>query len=748
MSIVAALTAISTFGILRLEITSDNRSFFGDSDPRFAELTRFEEQFAPYSTVVFVITSRIPIANSVDHQSAHAFASKAVRELPFVARVDSLTNYPVVRGIEDSIEVSPLLNANCHEGSCTLLQESLSDHIIVNRIISRDQTTSAIIASFALKVGESSEVSEVTDAIDHYFRPMFEERYPDLQLHITGGVPMMQAFVTATERDMATLFPFAGITLLVILAIVLGGAYLTLVMISLGAITCLITLGMAGWSGLVLNSATSTIPIVIFALTIASTMHLFLHLARGRAIHGSEMLPTAFRSALRAHTVPIVMTLATTAIGMLSLINVPSPPVKELGIWVASGLVVGGILTFTALPAVLSFRLTLTESAFAITLQQLLNHYARRLETNSFPRYPFVIFFFLSLIGLSTLKIDDDFVKYFDSSSRFRVETEFAQEVLAGPYGIEIVLSEGERTDIFNPEFFSHLESLTKFLSEDERVIHAVSIYDILKSVQQDIQPSKTGVSEESPEYLSQLFLAYNLSLQKDQSTTDYVSFDHLSARISVLLQPSTSSEIRQFTETIEAWEKTNKRSNIVMIITGESVPTAFLSPTNITAMITGIVFSLVCSAGVIGLYYQSLRIGMIALVSIVVPVLIGFGLWGWLYGSIGLATTVIVAITIGVVIDDSIHMIVRAKDGQSNLSLEPSAAAAYSVYRVGIAIVGTTLVLVGAFSLLLFSGFELNSAFGLCTTLILIAALLFDLFFLPTLITWALKSDSSNEVT
>jgi predicted RND superfamily exporter protein len=584
-------------------------------------------------------------------------------------------------------------------------------------------------------------------SIDHSFRTAFEERYPNLQLHITGGVPMMQAFVTAAERDMATLFPIAGITLLVILSIVLGGAYLTLVMISLGAVTCLITLGMAGWSGLVLNSATSTIPIVIFALTIASTMHLFLHLARGRAIHGSEMLPTAFRSALRAHTVPIVMTLATTSIGMLSLVNVPSPPVKELGIWVTVGLTVGGLLTFTALPAVLSFRLTLTDSSFAITLQQLLNHYVRKLESDSFPRYPFIIAFLVSLIGLSSLEVDDDFVKYFDSSSQFRVDTEFAQEVLAGPYGIEIILLEGEKGDIFNPAFFTHLESLSRFLSEDERVIHSLSIYDILKSVQQDIQPSETELAEESPEYLSQLFLAYNLSLQKDQSTTDYVSFDHFSTRISVLLRPSTSSEIRQFVKHIGTWGEENKSPNISMIITGESVPTAFLSPNNITAMVTGIFVSLLCSAGIIGLYYRSLKIGTIALVSIVVPVLIGFGLWGWLYGSIGLATTVIVAITIGVVIDDSIHMIVRAKDGQASLSLDPTAAAAYSVYRVGIAIVGTTLVLVGAFSLLLLSGFELNSAFGLCTTLILIAALLFDLFFLPTLIAWALNSDSSHEV-
>jgi predicted RND superfamily exporter protein len=142
------------------------------------------------------------------------------------------------------------------------------------------------------------------------------------------------------------------------------------------------------------------------------------------------------------------------------------------------------------------------------------------------------------------------------------------------------------------------------------------------------------------------------------------------------------------------------------------------------------------------GAYFKSTRVAIIALISILIPVLIGFGIWGWIYGSIGLAATVVVAITIGVVIDDSIHMIVRAHDGKEHLALNGINAAAYSVYRVGTAIAGTTLILAGAFSILLFSGFELNSSFGLCTVLILCSAMLFDLIALPHLIEWALPDE------
>jgi predicted RND superfamily exporter protein len=737
---------VTSLGLPRLSITSDNRSFFDTDDTHYKNLIEFENQFSPYSTAVFLITSELPIDQSDSHKSAHLFLTSIAGELPFVKKVDSLATFPVVHAQGDEVVVGMLLEENCTSTRCEaqLVPDKLNQSTILNRLISVDNRTSAVLASFIINIEENTKVQTITNAIDDDVRKAFATKYPELQLHVTGGVPMMQAFATAAAKDLSSLIPLAGVLLLAVLWIVLGGTYLASAMVLLGVSTCAITLGIAGWFGLVLNSATSSIPTVIFSLTIASTMHLFLHLARGRDVHGADSLPLAFRSAVSANAVPTLMTIGTTVVGMLSLLTVPSPPVRDLGIWVAIGLIIGCILTFTALPASLSFRYTIPVSNFARHLQTWFNRYAKRIESNGVSITPFLLFFFVAIIGLTQLEIDDDFVSYFDSSSTFRKDTDYATQALSGPYGIELIVAVADDQTIFSTEVFQYLFRLKNRLAEDEIVKSAISIHDILDAVKDDIHPNHLPLELASNDYLAQLFLAYDFSLQKDQSTADFVDFAHQSTRVSVVLNASTSKDTRMFIESIEAWHNESAGKSFQLTITGESVPTAYLSPANINAMAFGILFSLLCSAAVIGIYYRSLRVAVIALISILVPVLIGFGIWGWIYGSIGLAATVIVAITIGVVIDDSIHMIVRAKDGYENLDLNGSDAAAYAIYRVGIAIVGTTLVLVGAFSILLFSGFELNSAFGMCTALILTSAMAFDLIVLPRLISWALDSEAA----
>lgn len=740
-----ALLLLSIPGLLKLSVTSDNRSFFGPNDPKFSQLTDFESQFSPYSTISFLITSQDSIAVSEQHRSAHSLVTEAARNLPLVNRVDSLVSIPTVHSRDDEVLVEPLLSDNCHHAKCSISEEELKSPNVQNRFISSDGKTSAIVALVSLDKSDSSQVRSVMAASNAHIRAPFSDLYPDLQLHITGGVPMMQEFAIAASQDMTTLIPLAGVLLLLILWWVLGGAYLASTMTFLGAATCMITLGIAGWTGLVLNSATSSIPIVIFSLILASTMHLFLHLTRGEEIHGAKSMKSAVSSALSINIAPVLMTIATTAIGMLSLLNVPSPPVRDLGLWVAIGLIIGLVLTLTVLPAILCFQKAVPSSAFASSLQRKFNDYARLIEAKRVPLSPFLILFAIAVSGIAVLEIDDDFVTYFNEESTFRKDTDFASENLAGPYGVELVFTTTQDSTIFKSNHFSYFASLLDRLNNDPRVINTLSIYTVLDEVRSNFYKSQSPLEYESDDNIAQLFLAYDFSLQKDQSTADLVDITQQSTRFSVLLQPMTSKQIRAFSSEIEQWHDQHGQASLNLIVTGESVPTAYLSVVNIKSMVVGILFSLAFSACVMGVYFRSLRIAVIALISILVPVLIGFGIWGWIYGSIGLAATVVVAITIGVVIDDSIHMIVRAHDGQDHLGLDGIHSAAYSVYRVGTAIVGTTLILAGAFSILLFSGFELNSAFGLCTILVLSSAMLFDLVVLPHLIEWALPSEMNN---
>jgi predicted RND superfamily exporter protein len=340
------------------------------------------------------------------------------------------------------------------------------------------------------------------------------------------------------------------------------------------------------------------------------------------------------------------------------------------------------------------------------------------------------------------LEVDDDFVRYFSASSTFRTDTDFASEKLSGPYGVEIVASNPDDAGVFTPSYLSTVQELTVYLRNHERTRNVVSLSDVINEVAKAFDPG-VKITDRSSNELAQLFLSYELSLQEGQSTTDIVNLGKTSSRISVLLEPSSSLEIREFVQEIGAWS--NAHSQFSIEVTGEIIPTAYLSPVNIRSMSIGIAISLLFSSAVIGFYLKSWRVAIVIFASIVVPVLAGFGVWGWFFSSIGLATTVVIAVTIGVVVDDSIHIVYRSRDGMTQIGLDPREAAAYAVHRVGTAIVATTLVLGAGFSVLMASGFEMNSSFGVCVVLILILALSFDLSVLPKMLVWA-GSKSSVE--
>ena len=125
---------------------------------------------------------------------------------------------------------------------------------------------------------------------------------------------------------------------------------------------------------------------------------------------------------------------------------------------------------------------------------------------------------------------------------------------------------------------------------------------------------------------------------------------------------------------------------------------------------------------------------------------ILGFGTWGWIVGEIGLASSAILAITMGVVIDDAIHIIHRyvklQKESESNEQLVISVMS-----QITPPIVTTSLMLVMGFSVLAASSFGVNQVFGIFIGMIVTFALIVDLLFVPRLLEIGRSTISRNGV-
>jgi len=112
-----------------------------------------------------------------------------------------------------------------------------------------------------------------------------------------------------------------------------------------------------------------------------------------------------------------------------------------------------------------------------------------------------------------------------------------------------------------------------------------------------------------------------------------------------------------------------------------------------------------------------------------------GFGLWGLLYGQVGLGLSVVMGMTLGIVVDDTVHFLSKYLRARREQGLDPKGAVRYAFHTVGIALFVTTLVLIAGFMVLTQSAFKLNADMGLLTAVTIGIALVVDFIFLPPLL-------------
>jgi hypothetical protein len=97
-------------------------------------------------------------------------------------------------------------------------------------------------------------------------------------------------------------------------------------------------------------------------------------------------------------------------------------------------------------------------------------------------------------------------------------------------------------------------------------------------------------------------------------------------------------------------------------------------------------------------------------------------------------ATALIAAVALGIAVDDTIHFL-TAYSKYSKEAITVSQAVKLSIMDKGKAIITSSFVLTIGFGTLVFSSFVPSIYFGLLCSIIMVTAVIGDLFFLPALI-------------
>jgi len=209
---------------------------------------------------------------------------------------------------------------------------------------------------------------------------------------------------------------------------------------------------------------------------------------------------------------------------------------------------------------------------------------------------------------------------------------------------------------------------------------------------------------------------------------------DYSAIRLMVGTSNLTNLELITFSERIDQWVADNVPDKYQVMHGDRNILFARLDRSITIELMQGfsLSFLLITLTMLVGL--QSVRYGLLSTMPNLFPATIVFGFWGLFVGELSPYILMLFSISIGLVVDDSVHILSKYITGRRT-GKTPEDAVNYSLDRAGSAITITTLSLaLGTFILVFSNTFHFQNV-ALLLTPIIIAAWLLDLLFLPPLL-------------
>jgi predicted RND superfamily exporter protein len=167
----------------------------------------------------------------------------------------------------------------------------------------------------------------------------------------------------------------------------------------------------------------------------------------------------------------------------------------------------------------------------------------------------------------------------------------------------------------------------------------------------------------------------------------------------------------------------------------GLSIVWAYLSERNIKSMLTAAFTALIAISFVLMIALRRIDMGLVSLVPNITPALVAFGLWTLFVGEVGLGLSVVIGMTLGIVVDDTVHFISKYLRYQKTHHQQTEIAIRETFHLVGPAMAVTTIALVAGFLVLTFSDYKMSADMGLLSAITISIALAMDFLLLPALL-------------
>ncbi len=738
------LVVLMSAGMSKLYFRGDFRIFFADDNPQLVAFEQMQDEFNKTDNILIGIAPATDTVFTAEMLTLIKQMTDAAWQTPYSIRVDSITNFQHTEADADDLLVEDLLldTAQLNADKIEKIQRvALNEPTLVKRLVAKNGRVAAI--NITVQLPELDKNKEVFDTFEfaQQLKAEFSQRYPQVSFHLAGVITMNHSFAYEAEHDAKTLIPLMFVVIVLMLAALLRSALAAAATVVVILITITSTLGLAGWAGIFLSTATVNVPTILMTLAVADCVHVIASMQF--ALNRGDSKAAAISYSMQRNLMPVFITSATTAIGFLTLNFSEVPILADLGNMTAVGVMLACLFSIAVLPAILCLlplRAATKQRQDNSTAMDALANFVIRYHRPLLPGMLIVMLAFTSLISLN--KVNDEAVKYFSPSTAFRQSMDFLDQNLAASMSMDFVIDSGQSSGVNQPEFIAAIERFSLWLKAQPEVTHVNSISDTFKRLNKNMHADDSSfyripaARDEAAQYL----LMYEMSLPYGLDLNNQLNVDKSATRITAALQNMGSKEITGFEQKALAY-LTDNFPQYTASAASTALMFAHIGERNMASMLQTLPLALVLISLLLVFSLRSWRMGLISLVPNIAPAAIGFGIWGWYSGEINLGLSVVASLSLGIIVDDTVHFLAKYQHARQE-GRNAEAAVRYAFNSVGRALWITTAVLVIGFSVLMLSSFRLNSDMGLLTAIIILTALVIDFLFLPAFL---LKFDTKE---
>ena len=652
--------------------------------------------------------------------------------IPGVLSAVSITNALTIRATEYGMDIAPMMeNMPVTADDYNELRSNVMlNPLIVNTLISRDYSTTAILLNLENNqdIGFLKQVKNDIDVI-------IKQEAKANRVSVTGAPLIKLATTEIVLDDLLTFPPMITVVMIVLLWLLLRDVASVIVPLTTVIISVTWTVATITVLGYSLNILTALVPPLLMIITLSYSMYMvsdFRMSAHRKLTGGNESA-----NILKEASLPLLLAGLTTAVGFSSLYLSDLNAIREFGLFSVIGVVYATIVTLTLTPALLTLiherSHSLTKIQPVVTSSKfdyIINRIARFDARNRI-----VIFFIagiisvISVFGMSQLRVGTEHITNFHPDSKIRQDFEHVNEKLNGINPFSIVVKSQVKNAFKEPANLREIEALQQWLESQPEIGGVTSLVDYIKFVNlsfNDNDPEFDKIPD-SKKVIGQL-----LFFTESEDTERLVDTRHRAINIIVRAKVIDSDEVAGLIARVNTRLELLP-NHMVARATGNSVLMNKAIQDIMWGQVESVFLTLIIVYIILASLFLSFRVGLIAIIPNVLPVVVYFGTLGLMGISLNPSTSLIAPMIIGVAIDDTIHYFTRFNN-IARKQLDPEKATMMTMSIVGRPVTYTSLALCIGFLVLTASDLRMQVQVGGMASFALLVAWLSDFFLTPAL--------------